>query len=91
VTDPNELNQALAQGDWDLVLADLDASDSLRRQLEGADAPTVVPVLFEPTRSDMQQARKDYGSALKAPFKSQRFLETIDDAVAMRGTAQATP
>ena len=91
VTDPDELNQALAQGGWDLVLADLDASDNLRWQLEGAEGPTVVPVLYEPTKSDMQQARKDYGSALKAPFKSQRFLETIDDAVAMRGAARATP
>ena len=90
VTDPEELNEALAQGGWDLVLADLDASDNLRWQLEGGDALTVVPVLYEPTKSDFQQARKDYGSALKAPFKSQRFLETIDDAVAMRGQP-ATP
>lgn len=91
VSDPQELNQALGQGGWDLVLADLGDSDSLRWQLEGEDAPMVVPVLYEPTKSEMAQAKKDYGRAIKAPFKSQRFLETIDDAVAMRGEARATP
>lgn len=89
VSDPEELDQALRQGGWDLVLADLDDSATLRWQLEGNDAPTVVPVLYEPTKSAMAQARKDYGRAIKAPLKSQRFLETIDDAVAMRGEAQA--
>ncbi len=90
VSDPQGLSTALEKGGWDLVLADLDASETLRWQLEGDNAPTVVPVLYEPTKSDMVQARKDYGSALKAPFKSQRFLETIDDAVAMRGEALAS-
>jgi len=88
VSDPEALDQALQQGDWDLVLADLDDSATLRWQLEGDDAPMIVPVLYEPTKSDMAQAKKDYGRAIKAPLKSQRFLETIDDAVAMRGQVQ---
>lgn len=91
VSDAEELNQALGQGGWDLVLADLDDSADLRSRLQGAGAPIVVPVLFEPTRSDLAQAKRDYGRVLKAPFKSQRFLETIDDAVASRGEDQATP
>lgn len=89
VSDPTALNQALEQGGWDLVLADLGDSEALRWQLDGDDAPMVVPVLYEPTKSAMAQAKKDYGRAIKAPFKSQRFLETIDDAVAMRGEARA--
>ena len=91
VTDQNEFDRALDERTWDLVLADLDTSDSLRWQLEGDDAPMVVPVLYQPTKSVMAQAKKDYNQVIKAPIKSQRFLESIDDAVAMRGAERAAP
>ena len=89
VADRDELDRALRQGSWDLVLADLTDSADLRWQLDGDDAPMVVPVLYAPTRSDMAQAKKDYERVIKAPLKSQRFLESIDDAVAMRGAERA--
>ena len=89
VTDQTELDQALSERSWDLVLADLDDSETLRWQLEGEDAPMVVPVLYEPTKTQMAQAREEYGSAIKAPTKSQRFLASVDDAVAMRGATAA--
>ena len=75
VADRTELDEALSQGGWDLVLADLDDSAALRGRLQVEGAPMVVPVLFEPSRTELAQAKKDYGSAIKAPFKSQRFLE----------------
>ena len=84
VTEAHEIERALEQGQWDLVLADLADSADLRGQLEGADAPMVVPVLYEPTRTVMAQAKKDYARVVKAPIKSQRFLRTIDDAVALQ-------
>ena len=85
VSDPEKLDQALRRGGWDLVLADLDDSADLRERLQGDGEPMVLPVLYLPTRSELAQAKKDYGRALKAPFKSQRFLETIDDALAGLG------
>ena len=65
------------------MLADLDDIATLRGQSQGDGAPVILPVLYEPTRSVMAQAKQDYGRVLKAPFKSQRFLQTIDDAVAV--------
>lgn len=91
VTDRAELDQALGERTWDLVLADLDDSATLRWQLEGDDAPMIVPVLYQPTKSVMAQAKKDYDSVIKTPLKSQRFLESIDDAVAIHGAERATP
>jgi len=84
VADPDEFEQALSQGDWDLVLADLNDSAAVRGRM-GDEAPMVVPVLYEPTKSDFQQAKQEYVSVIKAPVKSQRFLESIDEAVAMLG------
>jgi hypothetical protein len=84
VADPEEFNQALSQGGWDLVLADLKDSATVQIQM-GDEAPMVVPVLYEPTKSDYQQAKQEYDSVIKAPMKSQRFLESIDEAVAMSG------
>ena len=83
VTDPEELDLALRQGGWDLVLADLADSEPLRWREEGEGTPMVVPVLYQPTRSDLSQARKNYERVLKAPFKSMRLLEAVDDAVAL--------
>jgi hypothetical protein len=84
VADPDEFNQALRQGEWDLVLADLNDSDAVRERM-GDAAPMVVPVLYEPTKSDMQLAKQEYESVIKAPVKSQRFLESVDEAVFMSG------
>jgi CheY-like chemotaxis protein len=84
VTDPGQLDEALQQGNWDLVLADLSASADLRTRLGGIDAPMVVPVLFQPTRAVMAQAKKEYDRVVRAPVKSHRFVQTIDDAVALR-------
>jgi hypothetical protein len=66
------------------VLADLGDSAALRTRLQGNNAPMVVPIVYNATGSEMAQAKKDYQRVLKGPFKSQAFLEAIDDAVALR-------
>jgi hypothetical protein len=84
VANPIEFDQALSRGGWDLVLADLNDSAAVRVQM-GDEAPMLVPVLYAPTKSDFKQAKQEYESVIKAPVKSQRFLESIDEAVAMSG------
>ncbi len=83
VSSPEELEKALQQGGWDLVVADLADGESLRGELQGEDAPIFLPVMFKPSRSDFKQAKEDFGLVVKGPVKSQRFLETVDEVVAM--------
>jgi DNA-binding NtrC family response regulator len=84
VAGPNELEQALRQGGWDLVVADLADSTIVRGQLQGDRAPMVLPIVLNATGSEMAQAKKDYQRVLKGPIKSQALLEAIDDALALR-------
>ena len=89
VTGPSELDQALRQGGWDLVVADLADSAALRGRLQGSAAPMVLPVVVGATGSEIAQAKKDYKQVLKGPVKSQSFLEAIDDAIALREKLRA--
>jgi hypothetical protein len=85
VSAPGELDQALRQGGWDLVLADLGDGTTVRGRLQGiSSAPMVLPVVYNATGTEIAQAKKDYQRVLKGPIKSQAFLEAIDDALALR-------
>jgi CheY-like chemotaxis protein len=84
VSGANELQQALRQGGWDLVLADLSDGPAVRVLLQGPSAPMVVPVVYNATGTEMAQAKKDYQRIVKGPVKSQSFLEAIDEALALR-------
>ena len=85
VADTNELEQALRQGGWDLVLTDLADGTAVRGRLQGDRAPMVLPIVYNATGSEIAQAKKDYQRVIKGPFKSQAFLEAVDDALALRG------
>jgi CheY-like chemotaxis protein len=89
VTGADELDKALRQGGWDLVVADLADSAALRSRLQGSGAPVVLPVAYNATTTQVAQAKKDYQRVVKAPVKSQAFLEAIDDALAQRERARA--
>jgi hypothetical protein len=82
VTSPDELVRAIAQGGWDLVIADLSDSPALRGQLsQSAMAPLVMPIAFNPPKTVLAQAKKDYPRVVKGPIGSQAFLDALDDAV----------
>ena len=90
VSGVNEFDSALRRGGWDLVLADLADTASLRSQLQESGAPTVLPVLHRPSRRELADAEKTYGQALRSPIKSQRFIETVDYVVASHVAERAT-
>jgi hypothetical protein len=84
VSNTNELDQALKQGGWDLLLTDLADSQAVRGRVSGASAPLVVPVAYRATGTEIAQAKKEYQRVLKGPIKTYAFLAAIDDALALR-------
>jgi hypothetical protein len=85
VSAPAELEQALRDGNWDLVLVDLADGDAIRGRLQpGGRSPMIVPVVHAATGREIARAKKDYQHVIKGPIKSQAFLEAIDDALALR-------
>lgn len=90
VASPEELERALAEGRWDVILADEAECEKLRGRLP-ADA-MLVPVFYRATSAQVKQAKKAYPCILESPTKSQALLETIDDAMALkpRPTAPGT-
>jgi hypothetical protein len=80
----NELDVALKQGGWDLVVADLTDSAEVRARLTGGKATVILPVLLNATGTEIALAKKDFERILKGPVKSQAFLLAVDDALAAR-------
>jgi hypothetical protein len=87
--DAGQLDEALRQGGWSLVVVDLADSAVVKSKLSGKDAPMIVPVLLAATGTEVAQAKKDYQRVIKGPIKSQAFIEAIDDAMALREKLQS--
>jgi hypothetical protein len=88
---PDEFERALGRGGWDLVLVGMADARAVSERLRGDRAPAVLPVVFNPTTSELNEARKVYPVVLKAPTKSQAFLSAVDEALARRPKPQAKP
>jgi len=83
----DELDAALRQGGWDLVLVDAMDGQAVSRKLQGGNAPSVLPVVYKTSGIDASQAKKQYLFVLKSPVKSQSFLDGVDEALALRSKA----
>ena len=84
VSNASELDQALRQGGWDLLLTDLADVQTVRGRVSGTAAPTLIPVAYQVTGSELAQAKKEYQRVLKGPIKTYAFLSALDDALAYR-------
>jgi DNA-binding NtrC family response regulator len=86
VENATELDQALRQGGWDVLLADLADSPDVRGRVQssGPNAPLLVPVAYGVTGTQIAQAKKDYQRVLKGPIKTYAFLAAMDEALAVR-------
>jgi hypothetical protein len=63
------------------VLADEAECRVVRERLTNEDAPVVLPVLYNATRAELQEARRQFPLVVASPTKSQAFLEIIDEAI----------
>ena len=91
VATSDEFEKALSRGGWDLVLVGMADAQGVGKRLRGDLVPAVLPVVFNPTASELRETKKLYRVVLKAPAKSQSFLSAIDEALAHRPKPQAKP
>jgi hypothetical protein len=87
----DELDKALSRGGWDLVVVGMADAQGVGKRLRGDRVPAVLPVVFNPTTSELKETKKLYPVLLRAPAKSQSFLSAIDEALAHRPKPQAKP
>jgi hypothetical protein len=85
VEDDAALASALQSDRVDLVLTDV--ADAERASKEGASSrwkPTVLPVMYEPTKEQAKDIEARYKCGLKSSDRPDRYLATIDDAMKVR-------
>lgn len=88
VTSGEALSNALAQGGWDLVLADVADRPAVISRTQNAKAPIVLAVMYNPTGTELAAAKKQHQRILKAPTKNQAFLDAVDDALFLKSSTQ---
>jgi hypothetical protein len=84
VTRADEFAGAIQRGGWDLVVVDVADSSAAINPAIKSRAPAVLPVALNPSSQELAAARKQNPHVLKAPVKSQSFLDAIDEALADR-------
>jgi hypothetical protein len=79
------LTRALNAERVDLVLTDAADADATAQQGAASPSkPTVLPVMYEPTREQAKAIEARYQCRLKSSDRADRYLSTIDDAMKVR-------
>jgi len=81
-----DLEQALASGKYDIVLADISDSPGVQKDAaSAASKPSVVPVLYKPTPEELAAVEKKYGCLIApASSRSAELLPVLDQAMQSR-------
>jgi hypothetical protein len=81
-----DLEQALASGKYDIVLADIADSPGVQKEsASAASKPLVVPVLYKPTPAELAAVEKKYGCLIApASSRSPDLLPVLDQAMQSR-------
>ena len=81
VRSPQELEQALRTGQYDIVLIDVANARTFASMIQSAPShPQVLPTV-ESGKKDLEAAKKLYGVAYKFPSRAAHLLDTIDTAM----------
>ena len=79
------LARALESDRPDLILADVADAERLSRQAAGAPSkPTVLPVMYQPTKEEALAIEKSYQCRLTSADRADRYLSAIDNAMKTR-------
>jgi hypothetical protein len=78
---PSELDAALRNRKWDVIVVDGRDTPAVVQRLQKTAAPHVVPVLTRPTKAELKQAEKTYDTVLNTPSKNRAFVDVVDDAM----------
>ena len=86
VDELSDLYQELTNRSYDIVLTDLSEADLVAQQTETSESkPSVLPVIYNPSREEIKQVRKQYNNVLKRPSKQGYLLAVIEETMANRG------
>ena len=81
VSSPSELDSALHNRKWDVIVVDGNDTATVAQRVQKPSAPHVVPVLTRPTKQQLRQAEKTYDIVLNTPTKTRAFVDIVDDAM----------
>jgi hypothetical protein len=85
VDEPSSLSRVLLEGKYDLVVADFSDAGLVLQHLRSAPArPTLLPVVYKPSKQQAAAVAKEYGLLLRAPGDILQHLDVIDDAMKAR-------
>lgn len=82
-----ELEGFLGEGGADVVLAAAEDARLLAARA-GAPGPAVVPVLVDPSPSELAAARRKWGVVLATPLSRSKVLDAVDEAVERRSATR---
>lgn len=84
-----ELNAMMKNKGPAVVLVDIaDARTVERHASAGSSGPIILPVLSNPSRQELSEARKIWGVVLRSPASGDSLLDAIDEAVGLHAKAR---
>jgi hypothetical protein len=79
------LQDSLATGQFNVVLADFADIGAVQRSLEASQSPVVlVPVAYNLTKAEARHAAKQYRFLITVPSRAAQYLVTLGKAVASK-------
>jgi hypothetical protein len=78
-------DEALKNGKYDIVLADIGEASELNQEvLSAASRPILLPVAFKASKDEQSAAQKKYHCLLKAPGNFESYVDAIDRAMDLK-------
>ena len=84
LTTEADFMKALANGSWDLLVADVAVVRSLPTRLSRPPTGAILPGVADSSPAELKSAKSEFGRVLKLPTNSRSMLWAVDDALAAR-------